>query len=65
MSPLVPDGTHLQLNDPSNVSNGDIVVTLVAKDKYIIRRYVPVDNKVILIAENTSFEPLTFSKKSF
>lgn len=63
MSPLIPDGSKLQLGEPDNLNNGDIVVAVV-KDKYLIRRYVPVDSKIILIAENNSFEPLTFSKKN-
>lgn len=63
MSPLIPDGSKLQLDEPDDLNNGDIVVAVV-KDQYMIRRYVPIDSKIILIAENTSFEPLTFSKKN-
>lgn len=64
MSPLIPIGAQLQLDNPTTVGNGDIVFALIAEDDYLVRRYVLVDNKIILIAENNAFEPLTFSKDS-
>lgn len=65
MSPIIPEGAALQLDNPKKVKSGDIVLAVFPnKNKYYVRRYVPVDKKIVLIAENSSFAPLTLDKKS-
>ncbi len=64
MEPLIPEGARIQLDKADTVNNGDIVVAIISKDNYVIRRCIVIDKKYALIAENTNFEPLTISKKS-
>ena len=64
MEPTIPAGARLQLSEPEYVENGDIVAAYISEDVYAIRKYVLVDKKIFLFADNTSIEPLTFNKKS-
>ena len=66
MEPIIPKGSKLQLEKiTSNISNGDIVGVLLKDKSHYIRRYVPIDNKVALIAENRNYETMTLNTDEF
>jgi SOS-response transcriptional repressor LexA len=64
MSPIIPEGARIQLGEPSEVNDGDIVVAVLSDKNYLIRRYVPIDEKIVLIAENSFFKPQTLDRDS-
>lgn len=65
MAPIIPEGAILNFENTRNISSGNIVVAeLPNEERFLIRRYVPVGDNIILIAENKNFEPMTFAKDS-
>lgn len=63
MAPVIPEGAILNLENPKDISSGNIIIAkLPNEDRIVIRRYVPVGDNIVLIAENKNFEPVTFEK---
>lgn len=58
MEPLIYKDSILVLDsDIENINNGDIIVVVI-EDKYLVRRYIKIEEKVILISEDKTIEPL-------
>lgn len=65
MEPIIPNGANLQLIEPNKAINGSIVVAVSPNEKIpLIRRYVPIEDKIFLMPENKNFEPNAFNKDS-
>jgi SOS-response transcriptional repressor LexA len=64
MMPLIPQGSRLQIEAQEEAHNGDIVVAKFDDDRYTVRRYNKVGNKILLIPENRSHEPISLDKKT-
>ncbi|MHB1419937.1 MAG: S24 family peptidase [Bacillota bacterium] len=60
MYPIIPKGASFQLETPDRLINGDIVIIKLQDNSFLVRRYVPIDNKIVLIAENKGYEAQTF-----
>jgi len=64
MAPMIPKDAFIQTSLSSKINSGDIVLVMLTDETYLIRRYVTIDEKIILIADNKKFEPLTIEKES-
>lgn len=62
MAPIINKGARVQIEGREYVKSGDIVVAVMEDKSYLIRRFISLGDKVVLIAENSSYEPLTIEK---
>jgi transcriptional regulator with XRE-family HTH domain len=63
MEPVIHEGAVLSLDLPeNNPSSGDIVCTMFKNERYVIRRYISIDDKIILVADNSKYEPISVDK---
>ena len=64
MEPIIPQGAALQLGEVDEIEENDIVLAVIDGKDSVVRRYVLVEDKIILIAENTKFKPIITDKES-
>ena len=62
MSPLILAGDTVVVSRSSEVENGEAGVFAVGNGNAIIRKIIKKDTSIMLVPENTSYEPLVFSK---
>lgn len=61
MSPRIPKGSIIHLEEPTNINNGDFVVIKLGENLYT-RRYVEVKDSIVLLSENYKFDPIVIEK---
>jgi transcriptional regulator with XRE-family HTH domain len=62
MEPRIPKGSKLHFQVPLYLEPGDIIVAEIEEGNYMIRRYIPLDEKIVLISENIKYKPQIFLK---
>lgn len=59
LTPVIPKGVKIEIESNENISNGDFVIAMFNnEDRVIYRRYIEIDNSVILVAENKDYKPI-------
>ena len=61
MSPMMLEGDTVVINRSSQVENGETGVFAIGNGNAIIRKIIKKDTSIMLVSENTSYEPLVFS----
>ncbi|TDF96599.1 helix-turn-helix domain-containing protein [Paenibacillus piri] len=64
MSPIIPQGSNIHFSYISDIKSGDIVFA-IEEDTGIhtIGRFIPIDDKVVIIKEDISLIPKTYKKE--
>lgn len=62
MSPLMLEGDTVVICRSTEVENGETGVFAIGNGNAIIRKIIKKDTSIMLVSENTSYEPLVFSK---
>ncbi len=62
MSPVMFTGDTVVINRSAEVGNGETGVFSVGNGNLFIRKIIKKDTSIMLVSENTSYEPLVFSK---
>lgn len=65
MSPTLKPGDTVIINRSIPAVNGDIVAVTVADGDAIIKRIIKKDTSILLVSENSAYEPLVFSYGEF
>lgn len=58
MEPRIPKGAVLNLVNPDNLKNGDIVLVRISNKLFLVRRYIVLSEGIILVSDNPSYEPI-------
>ena len=62
MSPMVLEGDTVVISRSLQVENGETGVFSIGNGNAFIRKIIKKDTSIMLVSENTSYEPLVFSK---
>lgn len=62
MSPVMFPGDTVVINRSDEVGNGETGVFSIGNGNAFIRKIIKKDTSIMLVSENTSYEPLVFSK---
>ncbi len=62
MSPVMFPGDTVVINRSAEVGNGEVGVFSIGNGNAFIRKIIKKDTSIMLVSENTSYEPLVFSK---
>ena len=62
MSPVILAGDTVVVSRSSEVENGEAGVFAIGNGNAVIRKIIKKDTSIMLVPENTSYEPLVFSK---
>ncbi|MET3291831.1 UNVERIFIED_CONTAM: hypothetical protein ABID98_004401 [Brevibacillus sp. OAP136] len=65
MEPRIPKGSILNLVNPDELSNGDIVLIRESNNLFLVRRYIILSQGIIFLTDNPSYEPIEPDKFSF
>lgn len=65
MSPTLRQGDMVIINRNMEAANGDIVAVTVGNSDAIIKRIIKKDTSILLVSENSGYEPLVFSYGEF
>lgn len=56
----IPDGSFVLVRKQDYASSGDIVVALMNGEEATVKKYKPLDGKVLLLPANPRYEPLVY-----
>ena len=59
----IEDGDLVYIREQPEVENGEIAAVMVGEEDATLKRFKQVGDTVLLIPENSSYEPLVFSKE--
>lgn len=62
MSPLILEGDTVVVSRSGEVQNGETGIFAIGNGIAFIRKIIKKDTSIMLVSENTSYEPLVFSK---
>lgn len=62
MSPIIFSGDTVVVNRSLQVENGETGVFAIGNGNAFIRKIIKKDTSIMLVSENSSYEPLVFSK---
>jgi transcriptional regulator with XRE-family HTH domain len=62
MEPRIPKGAILHLVNPIELKNGDIVLVRISNQSFLVRRYFQLEDEIILVSENSSYDPIKLQK---
>ncbi len=65
MTPTLKPGDTVIINRSIPATNGDIVAVTVADGDAMIKRIIKKDTSILLVSENSEYEPLVFSYGEF
>ncbi|MCM3145084.1 LexA family transcriptional regulator [Brevibacillus sp. MER 51] len=65
MEPRIPIGSVLNLVNPDELKNGDIVLIRESNTSFLVRRYIKISSGVIFLSDNPSFEPIELHDSNF
>ncbi|AUM63545.1 hypothetical protein C0R09_02815 [Brevibacillus laterosporus] len=62
MEPKIPFNSNLELTNGEKLRNGDYILVELEDGCFTVRRYVSIEDKVVLISENPLFKPIELNK---
>lgn len=62
MFPAMQQGDTVIISRSTDVENGDIAAIAVGNSNTVIKKIIKKDTSIMLVSENTKYEPLIFSK---
>ena len=62
MYPAMHQGDTVIISRSADIENGDIVAVSIGNGNVFIKKIIKKDTSVMLVSENTAFEPLIFNK---
>lgn len=62
MSPALFSGDTVIISRSSEISSGDIAAVSVGNGNTVLRKIIKKDTSTMLVSENTSYEPMVFTK---
>ncbi len=65
MTPTLKHGDTVIINRNMPASNGDIVAVAVGNGNAIIKRIIKKDTSILLVSDNSEYEPMVFSYGEF
>ena len=63
MAPLFQPGDTVIVRRQPDVDSGEIAVVLVNGDDAVVKKLIKKDTRVVLVSENSAYEPMIFSSK--
>ncbi|MCG7317908.1 LexA family transcriptional regulator [Brevibacillus laterosporus] len=64
MEPRIPINAILDIKQDIEIENGDYILVEIEDNQDIVRRYISVEDKVVLISENPNFKPIIVERKN-
>lgn len=65
MEPRIPKGASLNLISPDKINQGDIVLVKTQDNVFLIRRFIPLEENILLLSENLAYAPLILKSDAF
>jgi transcriptional regulator with XRE-family HTH domain len=65
LSPIIQRGWEFELEKIEQIENGDFVGVILNDDTLVFRKYIEIDKKILLIAENKKFEPIVLADQHY